>query len=332
MNVRYRPLSRSRGFTLIELLVVIAIIALLIGILLPALGRARLSARNTLDLTNQRQLAQGVILYAQDNDGLFPPNHFDLDRLGSNQNRQGRRWFDIDVIGDIIPSLDFGDIEFADLDTLSGPAPNVAGGVALNPNHIGGGRSYAMNYWASAYVNVRAVGTASNFRAIKPGELNGASNAGLGRRFKDDVLYGSDVILIGNAWGNFIKGDEGLGYTQETFGGEGLPGVRFGFELDNGGVTPSDLFGNWETEGADELDGPASEVASYIPYYRHAGRTNRFQALEGKSGFAFADGSARSIDYNDLVDLSEGNGRSSYRALWTPDDRRIENDPPSGNR
>ncbi|MEL6797672.1 MAG: type II secretion system protein, partial [Planctomycetota bacterium] len=62
--------SRARrGFTLIELLVVIAVIALMIGILLPALGRARESGRALVCMTNMRQLATAQVLYANDNDG-----------------------------------------------------------------------------------------------------------------------------------------------------------------------------------------------------------------------------------------------------------------------
>jgi prepilin-type N-terminal cleavage/methylation domain-containing protein/prepilin-type processing-associated H-X9-DG protein len=61
----------SKGFTLIELLVVIAIIALLIAILLPALGKAREAARGLICLSTVRGMAQGQAVYASQNREFF---------------------------------------------------------------------------------------------------------------------------------------------------------------------------------------------------------------------------------------------------------------------
>jgi prepilin-type N-terminal cleavage/methylation domain-containing protein/prepilin-type processing-associated H-X9-DG protein len=66
-----------RGFTLIELLVVIAIIALLMSILMPALGVAREQGRRAVCAQNEKNMGLGLFLYANDYNGRLPINEVD---------------------------------------------------------------------------------------------------------------------------------------------------------------------------------------------------------------------------------------------------------------
>jgi prepilin-type N-terminal cleavage/methylation domain-containing protein len=67
----------KHAFTLIELLVVIAIIALLLGILLPAMGRARLEAKIVAVNAELREIGMALEAYSFDNNGKFPPTRVD---------------------------------------------------------------------------------------------------------------------------------------------------------------------------------------------------------------------------------------------------------------
>ena len=82
---------RHRGFTLVELLVVIAIIALLAALLLPALARAKEHARRAKCVSNVKQVALGIKLWAQEREGHYPW-HTDPIEGGTYGPTAGQAW------------------------------------------------------------------------------------------------------------------------------------------------------------------------------------------------------------------------------------------------
>lgn len=87
-------MRKPHGFTLIELLVVIAIIAILMGVLMPALSRARLHGKRAACMGNLKQLTLAWIMYADENDDKIPaanPNSTGWVEWVSNQNASEER-------------------------------------------------------------------------------------------------------------------------------------------------------------------------------------------------------------------------------------------------
>lgn len=142
-----------KGFTLIELLVVISIIALLIGILLPALGAARETARGNVCLTNTRAMGQATTIYSADNKTYYPSayqwrssNNFEDVTAGVNSNAGYLQW-----------SGEFGRRGYIDMNSNSfvcpsmkvGPAPGWRSSFFMTQSGVGA--SQTANTPASMY-------------------------------------------------------------------------------------------------------------------------------------------------------------------------------------
>ncbi|MEO0588321.1 MAG: DUF1559 domain-containing protein [Planctomycetota bacterium] len=307
------PRLRS-AFTLIELLVVISIIALLIGILLPALGAARETARQAQCLSNTRQVTIALSTYATDNQAYFPPTGIFDGELGAQgfEFESGGdpqlEWFDNARLGYYMPGSE---------NQGAADDPNASyGGTALAcpSDRDRGQRSYAMNAYASAIGNI----------AGQPGQAGGlplegnGTTAVLGEYFRSDVREGSNIILIGEAFSQFprIVGGNTEGWLsistlQEAaiapdrtrqgafwFGATGNPTVNF----------------SADAVSTNRFNSPTT--ISRIDYTRHGGNDD-VTVFEGGSSFSFVDGHSEFLTTNALYDGDQ----STYEAMWSPVDR-----------
>lgn len=269
-NHQAKARRARRGFSLVELLVVVAIIAVLIAILLPLLGNAQRSARDVQCASNIRQLCVGLLTYAGDWKGKFPPNIHWYNPPPTTANN----WMDEERIGPYVPSGMF-------YDSNLGYRGRV-GGVFVCPEDEGAGRSDAMNMWASS---------ASYYQG---NDRYGYCFGGPNVREASKTILATEVYSIFASPRGYLAPAVGLGMTADL-----SPGQRFG---------NTKYLHNWGHPG-DPVRYPTTPSMITYMNHRRRGDGGVGTETKGRVNIGYCDGHAEMKRHTDLVDWSTGKSR-----------------------
>ncbi|MCC5829080.1 MAG: DUF1559 domain-containing protein [Phycisphaeraceae bacterium] len=190
---------RRPAFTVIELMVVIALIALLIALLMPALGAAREHARNVKCLSNLRQVGVALYTYAADAQMLMPAADI---RTDPSQNLVRSRWVNTMQWTDHLSVGRSEDPDNAPSGASVCPADETGGDLAVA--ELGGGTTYIrISYGANGHTATRGGGFPSMgwpFWGVGPGWINRSVWESRVYRFNNSAAPSRQITYFDGIW------------------------------------------------------------------------------------------------------------------------------------
>jgi len=272
------------GFTLIELLVVISIIALLVGILLPALGAARRSAQVLKCSSRMKQIMVAMTSYTIDNNGFFPAGEW----LGTQNDDltisyddllagyDGRSQLTRDQM--LQPYAYVGDAKAAGSDFYRCPLDNVEAFENQTPNATQFfRRTYSISKGSNPTVTTTA---AQNEYRRAPGISNYNAIQGL------------------NPLGNPIRGQWSAKDAEVTRGSSTIALAEFAFDINTMGIA---IYSN--ISGGDQAwSGYAQHEYNVIGHHDGKGLPDTYsERLGNKTNYGFVDGHVEGLTLRDTL-------------------------------